>query len=60
MAEIAPREDVYLLKCDLNFKCGHCKVAMCSIFVLMFLKALGLSFACSMGAVTKVIHFSLN
>lgn len=39
---------------------GHCNLAMCSTCVLMFLKALGLRFICSMAAVTKMMQFSLN
>lgn len=61
MADIAPRDlqDVYLLKCDLNVQCGHCNLAMYSIYILIFLKTLELSFTCSTGIVAKM-QFSLN
>lgn len=43
MAEIAQREllDVHLLKCDPSFQCGHCNLATCSIYVLIFLRPWG-------------------
>lgn len=62
MTEIAQRElqGVYLLICDLSFQSGHCHLATYRICVLIFLKALGLSFTCSIGAVTNMMQFSLN